>query len=101
LIQWLHYLSLKLLKAKRLKAPAISRKTTTAPQATGTFSERECYESLVEMERLLSGVVGKPKAKSAARRKTQASVQVKKVITDGPASAVEVVAFGFKRKWVQ
>ncbi|EPQ59113.1 hypothetical protein GLOTRDRAFT_136075 [Gloeophyllum trabeum ATCC 11539] len=54
-VMWLHYLTLKLLHSKRLKPPPVSRKTSTISEHT--FTERECYECLVEVEKLLAAVV--------------------------------------------
>ncbi len=98
--QWLHYLAGKLLKSKRLRAPAAARKSTAAAQATAAaaaFSERDCYECLKEVEALLAQCLA-PQAPRKGRRKTQAPGKVGKAT--GPQSAGELVALAVGRAWV-
>ena len=72
--QWLHYLTLKLLTAKRLRDPAVSRKSKSLA-SSAAFSEQDCHECLHELERTLSETVAayrpQPTLKKG-RRKTQA-----------------------------
>jgi len=95
---------LKLLHSKRLKPPSASRKV--APQAPPVpFTEKYCYDCLVEVENVLDRCVAavKPKAppKGKGRRKTQASTTGKaKVAEIGPQSASEVVGYALKRGWL-
>ncbi|KAF7970796.1 hypothetical protein HWV62_23082 [Athelia sp. TMB] len=51
-VMWLHYLAMKLLHSKQLKPAATSRKSGTT--STVVFSEKECYDSLVEVEGVLA-----------------------------------------------
>ncbi|KAI0353039.1 hypothetical protein OH77DRAFT_1591608 [Trametes cingulata] len=112
-VMWLHYLALKLLNAKRLRAPAASRKSTapTSAAASTAFSERDCYECLKEVEALLAQCLAGVRAPQAARkgrRKTQAPGKAGKAPkapkTDeggaGPKSAGELVAMAIGRGWV-
>ena len=75
-LQWLHYLAVKLLTAKRLRAPMKPRTSTTSRSggsSSSVFTERECYECLVEMESTLGEAVAQFKAAvKKGRRKTQA-----------------------------
>ncbi|KAI0832634.1 hypothetical protein BC628DRAFT_1407066 [Trametes gibbosa] len=103
-IMWLHYLVLKLLHSKRLRAPAISRKSTAASYAAtpGGFSERDCYECLKEMEALLAQCVAPVRAPRKGRRKTHAPGKAGKTTGagTGPASARGLVAVAIERGWV-
>ncbi|KAI0660792.1 hypothetical protein C8Q70DRAFT_1052623 [Cubamyces menziesii] len=104
-IMWLHYLALKLLHSKRLRAPAASRKSV-APTALPAFSERDCYECLKEIEALLAqclaAAVKPPQAARKGRRKTQAPAKVGggKAELAGPKSARELVQLAVERGWV-
>ena len=103
--QWLHYLALKLLHSKRLRAPAASRKSV-APTALPAFSERDCYECLKEIEALLAqclaAAVKPPQAARKGRRKTQAPAKVGggKAELAGPKSARELMQLAVERGWV-
>ncbi|KAI0321935.1 hypothetical protein OF83DRAFT_1161476 [Amylostereum chailletii] len=94
-VMWLHYLSRKLLKFKRLRAP-ITRKPASIPTSS-EYTERECYDSLVEMQEVLSRSldVGKKPSSQKARRKTQAAVG------PFPRSAGEVMGYGENKGWVR
>ncbi|TFK68207.1 hypothetical protein BDN72DRAFT_879180 [Pluteus cervinus] len=127
-VMWLHYLSLKLLQSKRLKPPSTtsSRKpgsSTLAQQAhlqtpnrsssSGTgFSEKECYDSLLDIENWLKTCISglsrpKPVAgTSRGRRKTQAPMAMRSKVkptipSDGPSCAGEVVAYAVKKGWIK
>ncbi|THH28794.1 hypothetical protein EUX98_g5388 [Antrodiella citrinella] len=92
-VMWLHYLVLKLLHGKRLRAPVAPRKTAS----TAIFSEKDCYDCLVQVEDTLAGAVAgcipQPIAKKG-RRKTQASSTI------GPQSATEVLELGVDNGWM-
>ncbi|KAH8094843.1 hypothetical protein BXZ70DRAFT_339376 [Cristinia sonorae] len=99
-VMWLHYLLTKLLHAKRIRAPAVSRKGTTST----TFSEMDCYQCLVEVEATLAAAVAGCKPHSVARkgrRKTQAAARA---IPPEPAvaiqSASEVLDLGIENGWI-
>ncbi|KAL1946497.1 hypothetical protein VTO73DRAFT_14601 [Trametes versicolor] len=101
-VMWLHYLAVKLLKSKRLRAPAAARKSTAAAPAAAAFSERDCYECLKEVEALLAQCLA-PQAPRKGRRKTQAPGKVGKAVPGlgaGPQSAAELVALAVERAWV-
>lgn len=97
--QWLHYLVQKLLHYKRLRQPTSRNASISVSASTSSvYTERECYDSLVEMEAVLASAVEvakklKPKAKKATSGK-------KKVVA-GPKSAEEVLMFGRERGWVR
>ncbi|EIW61678.1 uncharacterized protein TRAVEDRAFT_163113 [Trametes versicolor FP-101664 SS1] len=100
-VMWLHYLAVKLLKSKRLRAPAAARKSTAAAPAAA-FSERDCYECLKEVEALLAQCLA-PQAPRKGRRKTQAPGKAGKAVPGlgaGPQSAGELVALAVERAWV-
>jgi len=90
--KWLHYLALKLLHAKRLKAPGVSRKPVTSTQSE--YTERECYESLVDVEAMLGKCVKDIKKKKG-----------KKAAADGAGTAFknanDVVRYGADKGWVK
>lgn len=102
-VMWLHYLLLKLIKSKGLKAP---RKSGTQPANNGKAqTERMCYDALMEMEKLIGRSVASvfaTKAPTKARAKTTAKGAAKAgvPVVDCPISAIEVVAYGVKRQWV-
>ncbi|KAI9068524.1 hypothetical protein FKP32DRAFT_1587628 [Trametes sanguinea] len=101
-VMWLHYLALKLLNAKRLRAPAASRKSS-APASSAGFTERDCYDCLKEVEALLGQCLAGVKAPPAVRkgrRKTQAPSKATKMEVQGPKSASELVEMAIGRGWV-
>lgn len=89
----MHYLVLKLLHSKRLKPPTISRKVGAAKPTT-VFTEKECYDSLVEMESVLAKSV-KHAAKKPGRKATKA------VANASLCSAGHVFQHGVDHGWVQ
>ena len=90
-VQWLHYLAFKLLHAKRLKPPGASKK----PTASTEYTERECYESLVEVEATLGKCI-----KDLTKRKTKkAAVEI--MGGSSLKSAGGVVRFGADKGWLQ
>lgn len=114
--QWLHYLSVKLLRHKNLKIPSAPRKprvtnTQEIPSrfaSGGPFTEKHCYDALVDIEdwlgRCINEVVPAPvlqkgKAGKGRPRKTIVSTQVR--VAPSCACAGEVVAYGDKRGWIQ
>jgi len=112
-VMWLHYLTLKLLNSKRLKPPA-SRKSVVPSSAT-SFTERDCYQCLVEMENTLGEAVAHCKsplveAKKKGRRKTQAvggkipaliaSLEGTGGAGGGLKSAIDVLELAKGRGWV-
>lgn len=58
------------------------------------YDERECYDCLVEMERLLGDCIASTRKGQKARRKTVAP-------SSGPKSAREVIAYGIRRAWIR
>ncbi|KAJ6539629.1 hypothetical protein B0H19DRAFT_1269926 [Mycena capillaripes] len=115
---WLHYLAVKLIKGKGLKAPARPRKST-APGAAGAsgsssssagFSDRECYECMLDLEEWLgrcvaavlpavAGAKGKGRKKKGGAAVT--TVVEREVVLQGPLCAGEVVGYGVKKGWVR
>lgn len=116
-LQWLHYLASKLLRAKALKAPPVTKKAKvpgeapSVPSEVSGFSERECYEALTDIEQwlgqsLIDAFPGQAKAAAAAakvrgRRATLAPAAIHVTRKDGPACAGEVLEYGVKRGWVR
>ena len=88
--QWLHYMVLKLLQSKDLKPPS-----SRVVQAT---AERECYNSLMEVEKLLAKCVCevpvRKKGKGKGRGKTQVPTSV------GFSCAGAVVQYGVSKGWI-
>ncbi|KAI6130334.1 hypothetical protein EDD16DRAFT_1541687 [Pisolithus croceorrhizus] len=95
-VMWLHYLVLKLLHAKRLRPPNTRKKVvgegrTDSP--TG-YDEQECYDCLVEVERLLGQHVN---SKSKVQKGTRKMIAT----PTGPKSAQDVVAYAEQRGWIR
>ncbi|KAF8507850.1 hypothetical protein BU17DRAFT_57126 [Hysterangium stoloniferum] len=82
-VMWLHYLSLKLIRAKRLRAPNLRGVTAVSNE----FGEKSCYECLVEMEALLG---------SSIRDKTKRGGAIKGFFQN----ARDVVNFAQERGWL-
>ncbi|TFK22321.1 hypothetical protein FA15DRAFT_622634 [Coprinopsis marcescibilis] len=107
-VMWLHYLCTQLLTGKGLRAPT-ARKTKEAPVSGPdvAFSERDCYDSLVDIEQWLGGVLteafpaqAKAITKAKGRRKTIAPVN-RAALRQGPGCAGEVVEYAIKKGWVR
>jgi serine/threonine-protein kinase haspin len=118
---WLHYLAIKLLKAKNLKAPARPRKSTAAPSAGGAsgaggsrskagFTDRECYECMLDLEEWLGRCVAAvvpAVAKAKGRKKKgvaaapEVPAQTSAALLLGPLCAGEVVGYGVKKGWIR
>lgn len=98
MIQWLHYLLTKLFQSKKLKVPAVPRQNTHASSSL-FFTERNCYECLLDLERWLSlctaPILAKMK-KTSSRKKHQATTS-----EAPPSCAGEVVEYGVKKRWVK
>ncbi|KAI0335669.1 hypothetical protein GY45DRAFT_1317048 [Cubamyces sp. BRFM 1775] len=106
-VMWLHYVALKLLHSKRLRAPAASRKSVAPTAALSAFSERDCYDCLKETEALLAqclaAVAKPPQAARKGRRKTQAPAKAgsgKAEVAPGPKCARDLVRLAMERGWV-
>jgi len=106
-VMWLHYILNKLLKSKKLRPPAAPRNTTAGPvKKSAFFSERECYQCLVDMERLLGAYLEKQtqKRKPAvkARRKTTVvtpAVELESVVQSFTCAG-DVLKHGISMGWV-
>ncbi|KAG6830326.1 hypothetical protein H0H92_001261 [Tricholoma furcatifolium] len=90
----------KLLKSKHLKAPAASRTSPTTD--TAAFTEKNCYDCLVDIQEWLRTCVSTfapaSKAKGKGRPKKAQTVAAPSA---GPACAGEIVAYGAKKGWIQ
>jgi serine/threonine-protein kinase haspin len=95
--QWLHYLSLKLLHSKRLKVPTTAKTTMRTPKkptpSRSTWTEKECYECLVEVEAELSVCV------DACRPKKGKGKGSKKTKSPGTGTRGEMGCAGDVRRW--
>ena len=76
------------------------------PNAEASFTEKDCYDCLVDMENWLSTTIAeivpsmaKSTAKSKGKRKMQAPI--KSSTSSGPARAAEIVAYGVKKGWIK
>ncbi|KAJ2922091.1 hypothetical protein H1R20_g15006, partial [Candolleomyces eurysporus] len=109
-VMWLHYLASKLLRSKGLKPPSVARKSKSAAEPplrlteSPAFSEKVCYEALVDVEQWLGQTLGsaypargaKASTKGRGRRATVAPVRY-----DGPVSAGEIAEYGVKKGWIR
>ncbi|KAI0751003.1 hypothetical protein C8Q80DRAFT_1154949 [Daedaleopsis nitida] len=99
-VMWLHYLVLKLLQSKRLRPPAVARKSAVTRAASG-FSERECYECLKEVEAVLAQSMARAKTAKRGRKNAQTAAKAGKVKdAAGLKSADELLALAMRRGWV-
>ncbi|KAI0268119.1 hypothetical protein BC834DRAFT_867963 [Gloeopeniophorella convolvens] len=97
-VMWLHYLTLKLLKSKQLRAPRKSAVTGNL-----VFTERQCYECLLELEALLSQTLRTVTRTTVAKKgRKKASAPAKEAVA--PASdlqcAGDILKFGQTMGWV-
>ncbi|KAH7887554.1 hypothetical protein F5I97DRAFT_1861246 [Phlebopus sp. FC_14] len=94
-VMWLHYLATKLLHSKRLKPPGTRRKAMGEVTAITTtfYDDQECYDCLVEMERLLAHCIKSRKGRNG-RRKTVA-------LAVGLKSAADVVNYAVQQGWLR
>lgn len=105
-MQWLHYLSRKLLQSKRLKPPVAPRKgraTDAPPPEIAAFTEKDSYDCLLDIEAWLDQCISglaKPVVKVKGRKKVQVALPAKAVTPNGPTCAGEVVAYAVKKGWV-
>ncbi|KAI0692664.1 hypothetical protein BC835DRAFT_1356408 [Cytidiella melzeri] len=97
-VMWLHYLVLKLLHEKRLRVPTAPRKTLAGPSTT--FTERECYLSLVETGVMLGHAVASCKTVVKKGRKKSQAMAASTPQIGGPMSANDVLEIGLARGWV-
>ncbi|KAG6880157.1 hypothetical protein C0992_004609 [Termitomyces sp. T32_za158] len=97
-VMWLHYLAVKLIKAKRLRAPSDQRSSSNLD--TAAFTEKDCYDCLMDIEEWLRTCVTPfiPKAKGKGRKKVTASAATP---LSGPACAGEIVVYAVKKGWIQ
>ncbi|KAG2077211.1 hypothetical protein BDR04DRAFT_1088144 [Suillus decipiens] len=96
-VMWLHYLTQKLLHSKRLKPPATKKKSMSEPTQVASltgYDEQECYESLVEIDKLLGDCI--TAAKKGRKRKRKMYVP-----PSGPRTAGEVVLYGVQKGWIK
>ncbi|KAG6903415.1 hypothetical protein C0995_005438 [Termitomyces sp. Mi166 len=98
-VMWLHHLAVKLMKSKRLRVPAITLRISPTTD-TAAFTEKDCYDCLVDIEEWLRICVAPfvPKAKGKGRKKAAVSTVVPPA---GPACAGEVIAYAVKKGWIQ
>ncbi|KAJ7068563.1 other/Haspin protein kinase [Mycena amicta] len=108
---WLHYLVIKLLKSKGLRAPVRRKSQAPTPSSSG-FTDRECYECLLDMEEWLGQCVagvaesskGGGRSKSRGRKKAVAAptpTSTPAALLRGPLCAGEVVEYGIKKGWIK
>ncbi|KAG1783084.1 hypothetical protein EV702DRAFT_959390 [Suillus placidus] len=96
-VMWLYYLTQKLLHSKRLKPPATRKKSTAEPTQVASltgYDEQECYDSLVEINKLLGDCIIATKKGGKGRRKMC-------VPPSGPRTAGEVVLYGVQKGWMK
>ena len=92
--QWLHYLALKLLNAKRLKPPLVSRKAAATNGSANIFSDKDCYNCLVETEVILGKCIKDTKKKKGRKPGTESTGLALR-------SAGELVGFGIDKGWIR
>ncbi|KAK7060395.1 hypothetical protein VNI00_001160 [Paramarasmius palmivorus] len=105
-VMWLHYLLVKLLQSKRLKPPAAPRKGQLAGHSASQFTEKECYECLIDLEQWLRECVtkatarAKAAAKAAGKKKSSKASTVQPTSSLSPLCAGEIVEYGIKKAWI-
>lgn len=108
MLKWLHYLILKLMRSKKLRPPPTrkdkdNKRLSVAPPPQTEFTERDCYETMVGVEKYLGKSVASvvslsKKSKTKARRKTQGPASAPELL--GPSCAGELLEYGVKHGWV-
>jgi serine/threonine-protein kinase haspin len=73
-----------------------------------TYSEKDCYDCLLDIENWLGDAIAEiavaPKATAKGKtkqRKTEAAAPGKRPTFTGPARAGEIVAYGVKKGWIK
>ncbi|KAJ3756463.1 hypothetical protein EV360DRAFT_84929 [Lentinula raphanica] len=97
-VLWLHYVVTKLLHSKGLRAPTVPRQGVHS--SSSQFTERECYECLVDIEQWLAKFT-KPILASTKKAKTKKKSEAPKVGSASPLCAGEIVEYALKRGWVK
>ncbi|KAF5363743.1 hypothetical protein D9756_000196 [Leucocoprinus leucothites] len=126
-VMWLHYLATKLLRHKSLKAPPVARKprltstvttpidplhilqnikpTSLKPSPSNTqFTEKDCYDALVDIEEWLGRCVAEvaPAVNKGRRRPRKTTAVVPTTASKLLCScAGQVVGYGVKRGWIR
>lgn len=80
-----------------MRPPTSPKKTSTAPATT--YTEKDCYECLIEMEAILKQAINVGSPSRTGRRKTQALPALKSA--SRVRTAVDVLRFAGERGWVQ
>lgn len=96
---------------KGIKPPAAPRKpkvtpeTPLPPPADTAFSEKDCYDCLIDLENWLGNSItemvpasSRTAVKGKAKRKAQSST---KVASFGLTRSGEIVAYGVKKGWIK
>ncbi|KAG7097200.1 hypothetical protein E1B28_004571 [Marasmius oreades] len=105
-VMWLHYLLVKLLQCKRLKPPVVAKKGQISSQhsSTTSFSEKQCYDCLVDLERWLGECVAHSSARARASIKGAGKKKAKngtmQQVSLSPLCAGEIVEYGIKKGWI-
>ncbi|GAW05079.1 other haspin protein kinase [Lentinula edodes] len=97
-VLWLHYVLTRLLHSKGLRAPAAPRQGVHHPSSQ--FTERDCYECLIDVEQWLAKLT-KPLLASTKKAKSKKKVAAPKVGDAPPLCAGEIVEYGIKKRWVK
>ncbi|KIK67787.1 hypothetical protein GYMLUDRAFT_237993 [Collybiopsis luxurians FD-317 M1] len=104
-VLWLHYLLKKLLHSKGLRAPPPPRQGARNPSSH--FTERECYDCLIDLEHWLNQSAAPLLAKTKKTRSRKKSVAPKATLaaaaeSDAPPACVgEIIMYGVKKHWVK
>ncbi|KAJ7780955.1 other/Haspin protein kinase [Mycena metata] len=106
---WLHYLAVKLLKGKGLRAPTRRKSQAPSPPSAG-FTDRDCYECMLDLEewlgRCVAAVVAEAGCKPKGKGKKKKAVVGPPTHTPaaqllGPLCAGEVVGYAVKKGWIR
>ncbi|KIJ56954.1 hypothetical protein M422DRAFT_218798 [Sphaerobolus stellatus SS14] len=85
-VMWLHYLTVKLIRSKRLRSPG-SRSGTLS---SSDFGEKQAYDCLTEMERLLEKSISQVRTKKGRAGSNKGLF----------GKAADVVTFAKERGWI-
>ncbi|KAL0067659.1 hypothetical protein AAF712_005374 [Marasmius tenuissimus] len=106
-VMWLHYLLVKLLKAKRLKPPTAPKKGQLqlgSHSSAAYFSEKECYDCLLDLEQWLRDCLSNASARARAFAKGSGKKRPKPNAGHepniNPLCAGEIVEYGIKKGWI-
>lgn len=106
--QWLHYLVVQLLNAFNLRRPVAPKRSVAPPRNGLSFTERECWQSLFDvestlaqaLENALNGVGLKPRARKPSAKALDSVTTTAPFPSVPLLSAHDVMTWGQECGWI-